>query len=123
MNPSSFKPIHPFTATALFVCGGLLIWAADFLVIYVIAAIACARGYATTSIIGIPFVGFIGSVVTLIAVIATAVIVHAAARKWRSHEQGASGFIYFLAATIGAIAIVAMVFNVLPAWLLATECG
>lgn len=123
MKTSSLNGTHPFTATAVYMCGGLLIWAADFLLIYVIAAVACAKGYATNVVAGVPFVAFVSTAVTAVAVVATVWLVRTAVRQLRAQGEQASRFIYFLAASLGGMALLAIFFNVLPAWLLATECG
>lgn len=115
---------HRFAPTALFVCGGLLIWAADFLFVYVAAAIVCSR-YAQLTLAGMPLVMVITLGSTVLACAATLALMWFAARRARGDgEAGASvRFIYFLASAIGALALVAIVFNALPGLLLATDCG
>ncbi|MFO7304083.1 MAG: hypothetical protein C0P74_001080 [Gammaproteobacteria bacterium] len=113
-----------FLPTTLFICAGLLFWAADFLATYVIAALACARGFALSSVVNIPFVAFVGSVLTVVAGSGTLVIVLISARRLQGTELDTSArFIYFLASTMGVIGLVAIAFNALPAWLLANECA
>lgn len=116
---------HRFTPTALFVCGGLLIWAADFMIIYVVAAIACARDFAAITIAGLPFVAAFGTALTAGAVAATVLLMGVATRRLRAQGQSEQSvrFIYFLAGAIGGLSLIAILFNALPAWLLATECG
>lgn len=114
--------VHPFTLTTVFICGGLLIWAADFLLVYVIAAVACAKGFAMNSIAGMPFVAFVSTVITVVATFSTVLLLRFAIRKLRAQTQEANRFIYTLTASIAGMATLAMFFNVLPAWLLATEC-
>ena len=123
MKMPSLNGAHPFTATTVFMCGGLLIWAADFLAVYVIAAIACAKGFASSTVLGVPFVAFVATVVTLLAVAATVWLVRVAVGQLRAQGERGSRFIYFLAASLGGMALLAIFFNVLPAWLLASECG
>jgi hypothetical protein len=122
----SAKPdaVHHFTPTTLFICGGLLIWAADFLIVYVVAAIACAKGFAAWTIVGLPFVAFVGTATTLLAGIGTGLLMRAAIRRLRAAGESDASvrFIYCLAGSIGALAAIAIFFNALPAWLLATEC-
>ncbi len=114
-----------FTPPALFMCGGILIWASNFLAIYVIAAIACAKGWAALTIGGMPFVAFIGTVLTIVAGAGTAFVLRAGLKRLRANGQldESVRFIYFLAAAIGMLALVAILYNALPAWFLATECG
>jgi hypothetical protein len=125
MNGEAPSEGRRFTPTALFVCGGTLIWASDFLAIYVIAAIACARGWAALTIAGMPFVAFVGTVLTLAAGAGTIAVLRAGLKRLRSIERvdEPARFIYFLAAAIGMLALVAILYGALPAWLLATECG
>ena len=114
-----------FTPTALFICGGTLIWASDFLAMYVIAAIACAKGWAALTIAGMPFVAFVGTVLTLAAGAGTIGVLRAGLKRLRENGRldESVRFIYFLAAAIGVLALVAILYNALPAWFLATECG
>lgn len=114
--------VHPFTLTTLFICGGLLIWAADFVLVYVVAAIACAKGHATDTIAGIPFVAFVATVITIVAIAATLLLLRTAIRRLRAQTQEANRFIYTLTMSIAGMATLAMFFNVVPAWLLAMEC-
>jgi hypothetical protein len=123
MSEPATNSTRRFTPTALFLCGGLLIWATDFLIVYVLAAIACAKPHIGGSFAGIPFVALVGTAVTLIAAVATVILVRIALRRLRAEGRTPSGFIYFLTTSIGAIALLAMFFNVLPAWLLAAECS
>ena len=92
------------------------------MLIYVIAAIACAKGFVTGTIAGMPFVAFVATVITLIAIAATVLLLRIAIRKLRAQTQEANRFIYTLTASIAGMAAFAMFFNVLPAWLLAGEC-
>lgn len=125
MNVEAPAEGRRFTPTALFVCGGTLIWAGDFLAVYVIAAIVCAKGWAGLTIAGIPIVAFMGTVLTMAAVAGTIAILHAGLKRLRANGQldPSVRFIYFLAAGIGMLALVAIFYNALPAWFLATECG
>jgi hypothetical protein len=115
---------HRFTRTALFICGGLLIWAVHFLFVYVAAAIICAR-YAGATLGGIPFVTFLTGSATVLACAAALILIWFALRRARadSDTDASVRFIYFLTSAIGALALVAIVFSAIPGLLLATECG
>lgn len=117
--------IHRFTPTALFICGGMLIWATDFLALYVIAAIACAKGFASITLAGLPIVAFIGTMLTVCAVVGTIVLLRVGLRRLARNGQldDSRRFIYFLVSAIGMLALIAILYNALPAWWLATECG
>lgn len=114
-----------FTPTVLFMCGGLLIWALDFVIVYVAAALVCAQQQAHATVLGIPVVTFIGIVASVLACAATAVIMWIAAQRLRNEPSaGASTrFINFIAIAVGAMALFAIVLNALPALLLAFDCS
>lgn len=113
---------HPFTRTTFLITGGLLVWIADFAFVYVFAAVACARGFADVSWIGVPIV----TLITLLAsAIAGAVTVLVVRRGYRLQRDGAadehSRFIGFVTLASGGIALIALVLLVLPA-LLVSAC-
>lgn len=114
-----------FTPVALFICGSLLIWAGDFLAAYVIAALACAKGWIELTVVGVPLVAFVGTVLTLAACLGTIAILRFAVKRLQASGQldASMRFIYFLAAALGMLALIAILYTALPAWLLATECG
>jgi hypothetical protein len=115
---------HRFTPIAIFICAGLLIWAGDFLIIYVVAAVACAKGYAETIIFGIPLVAFVGTAITIAAGGATWAVLQIAISRLRKYPEAdaSARFIYFLAGAVATLGLLAILFNALPAWLLATQC-
>jgi hypothetical protein len=43
---------HRFASTTFLITGGLLVWMADFVFVYVFVAVACARGFADIVILG-----------------------------------------------------------------------
>lgn len=116
--------IHRFTPTALFICGGMLIWATDFIALYVIAAVACAKGFASLTLAGMPFMVFVGTLLTLAAWAGTIVLLRLGSKRLDENGRldASQRFIYFLVAAIGMLALIAILYNALPAWLLATEC-
>lgn len=107
---------HPFTSTTFLILGGLLVWMADFVLVYVFAALACARGFADVSWFGIPIVV---SMTVLMSLIAGAVTVLLIRRGYRlQNEVGtdeSSRFIGFVALAGGGIALIALVMLVIPA--------
>jgi hypothetical protein len=114
-----------FPRVALATFAGLLIWAADFLFIYVFAAVACARGYAGVTVLGIGIVPLASTVSTLIAAAASAAIVFAGRREARPvKNENASdpNFLRGLAAIAALLALIAIVFTGLPGLMLRT-CG
>jgi hypothetical protein len=113
---------HRFTATAFLVAGGLVVWIADFVVVYVFAALACARGFADASLLGLPIVTAATLILTLIAGVITVWIGH---RGYRWHSNAKldehTRFIGFVTFAAGMLALVALVLLVMPA-LLTSAC-
>ena len=111
-----------FPRTALFTAAGLLIWAADFLFIYVFAAVACARGYANATVLGAGIVPLASFVATVFALAATGAIIAAGARRAGRTGSGNGAFLGSLAAIAALVALIAIVFTALPGLMLRT-CG
>jgi hypothetical protein len=113
-----------FPRTALFIASGLLVWAADFLFIYVFAAVACARGFADATVADMGIVPFASTIATLGAAGATFAIVARCRREMRPAAADAAngGFIAGVAAVASLLALIAVVFTGLPALLLGS-CG
>lgn len=115
---------HRFAPTAFFIWSGLLVWAADFLLVYVFAALACARGFAHLQIAGFSIVPFVTTLVSIVALLATAALMWPALRRARngpSSDQH-SQFILFLAIALSALALIAIVWTGLPPLLLRVGC-
>lgn len=107
---------HPFTRTAFSIFGGLLVWMADFVAVYVFAAVACARGFADVRWFGMPIVTLLTLLASLLAAAATVLIVRRGYRLQRDvaiDEQ--SRFIGFVTWASGGIALIALLLLVLPA--------
>ena len=96
-----------FVRSALFATGGLLIWAADFLFVYVFAALACERGFAHA-------VPWVSSVTAVVAAAACVVMLVAGLQ--------AKSFIGRLAANVAGLALLAIAFIALPGVLLPRAC-
>ncbi len=98
---------------------GLLIWSAQFTVIYGVTAIACARGYEEATVFG---AGLVPSAVVAATLIALAldglVLVHARSRSLAlASEQAAPAdpFLAHLTYLISGLSLVAIAWNGLPA--------
>lgn len=111
-----------FPRTALFTAAGLLIWAADFLFIYIFAAIACARGYADLTVFGAGIVPLASFVATVIALVATGLVIRAGARRAGAGGASSGAFLGGVAAIAALLALIAILFTGLPVLLLRT-CG
>ena len=98
------------------ILGGLLVWIADFAFVYVFAAVACARGFADVSWFGVPIVTLMTLLASLLAGVATLLVVR---QGYRLQRDGAtdehSRFIGFVTLASGGIALIALVLLVLPA--------
>jgi hypothetical protein len=113
-----------FPRTALFIAAGLLIWAADFLFIYIFAAVACARGYADATVLGLGIVPLASGLATLIAGAASlAIITRGRGEIGPANEESANGgFLAGLAGIAALFALIAIIFTGVPGLLLRT-CG
>ena len=69
-----------FVAKLVFLCGGLLIWAAHFGAVYAVNGVACARGLDRLTVLGFGAVPAIVAVATGLAVLACGAILAAALR-------------------------------------------
>jgi hypothetical protein len=110
---------HRFGATAFTIVGGLLIWLADFLFIYVFAALACAQGFATATLAGLRVVPLAAMFASLLAVAATSVLVQRVRRNMQSADEQ-ERFIGFVALATSAIALIALILLALPPLFVAT---
>lgn len=95
-----------FFPTALRIAAGAIVWALHFTVLYGFAALACARGFAGA----VPWVSGAASVLALTAV---ALILA------RSHPHRGE-FESWLAFSIAALALVAIVFETVAVFLVRT---
>ncbi|MDQ3774676.1 MAG: hypothetical protein M3461_10060 [Pseudomonadota bacterium] len=110
-----------FAPTLFFISAGLLIWGADFLFIYVFAALACARGFDDAILFGIGVVPLAVGVATAIASAMTGAVLISAVR---GAEQGpsTSRFLQRLTLGLAVLALVAIAWNGLPALLVHRTC-
>ena len=106
---------RPFTSTIFLLAGGLLVWLADFAFVYVFAAVACARGFADSSIVGLPLVPAVATLASLGAGLVTVWLLR---RGYRLHHDTAldehDSFIGFVALATCVIALVALLMLILP---------
>lgn len=116
-----------FPRTTLTVTAGLLIWATDFLFIYVFAALACARGFAHTTVLGFDIVPFMSTLATAAAAASIALIVAGArravvARAASVEDTPASAFLGRLAMIVAMLALIAIALTGLPGLLVRGSC-
>ncbi len=110
-----------FTPTILYLTGGLIIWGARFLAAYIFTAIACARGWADASLGGLGIVPAVVSLLTLAAAAGCVAILLSALPHLRraSPDTGDnSHFIHYVAATMAALGLLAVVWETLPVFMI-----
>lgn len=113
-----------FTPTTFLLWSGLLIWAADFLLIYVIEAIACAKGFADVVILGLGVIPLATLFCSVAAAVATTVVVRRCVRQMRASQSDERvQFTLFITAATGGLALVAIAWTALPGLLLRTGCA
>jgi hypothetical protein len=94
---------------------GLLIWIADFGFIYVFAAVACARRFTDVQFAGVSIVPLVTTAVTMLSAAVTAVLVRFAIKRRSNSGLDEHGrFLYFVVLATSGIAIVAMLWLLLP---------
>jgi hypothetical protein len=115
---------HPFAATTLFIWSSLLIWIADFLFVYVLAALACARGFVHVELFGIGIVPLLTTSSTVLAGLATGGVMLVAAGRVRREEAADPNTQFIRSVTLGASALVlvALVWLALPPLIAQARC-
>jgi len=104
---------------------GFYAWTAQFMVVYGVTALACARGFADASLLGLSVVPLIIAAATALALAVTGVSLGAAfARRRRTAAEApaADRFLIHLALVIGGLSLVAIAWTGLPA-LLVPACA
>lgn len=109
-----------FLRTALFVMAGLLIWSVDFAFTYVFAAVACARGFAGRSVLGMGIVPFAIVAATIVCAAAAGAVLWRALHGYRQARRASTAdteqFLLFTAFTVAALSLLAILWNGLAAW-------
>ena len=115
---------HRFASTTLFIWSSLLIWMADFLFVYVFAALACARRFVHLELFGVGIVPFATTTSTVLAALATGSVVWIAAGRVRREEAADPNtqFIRSVALGAGALVLVALVWLALPPLIAQARC-
>jgi hypothetical protein len=97
---------------------GLIAWAVQFALVYGIAAVACARGLADASVLGLGIVPAAVAGVTLMALAATGLVLAqalAAARRGSREAPPTDRFLNRSTLLIGGLSLVAIAWTGLPA--------
>ncbi len=93
----------------LWMAGGAIIWAAHFMAVYGYTAIVCARGLAQS--LGAGAIAWTITLMTALAAVAAAALLRSAVR------QGARDFHHWMRAAVAGLALLAIVLQTLPAWM------
>lgn len=117
MNPRNSRR---FTPTSLFMTGGLLAWMTAFLIMYVLAAVACARRFTHVELLGWPIVPLMSVLVTLSASAVTALLLRAAYRRYRQTPAEHERFIQFVTLATNALLLVTLLWIGAPPLLIQT---
>lgn len=112
---------RPRLPALLLMLGGAVLWAVHFLVVYGIAAVACARGFAAATWSGIAIVPALLAVATALALAGAALLGQRGAAAM--HAAAAAGdrsrrFAGFVAAGLAALALLAIAYEALPVLML-----
>jgi len=110
-----------FSGIVFTLTGGLLIWAAAFLGAYVFASVACARGFANAAVLGIAIVPA-GVGVASFAALAGIGAVTANILRRSSRANDASPAIRDVALIVCLLGATGIVWNALPAFIVAARC-
>ena len=102
--------------TLFMLTGGVLIWAAAFLAAYAFSAVACARGFADATVLGLEIVLAVAGLASLAAFAGIAVV---AAVAQRSSVPPALRHVALVVCLIGTAGVL---WNALPIVLVAARC-
>ena len=109
--------VEPRIATTFFtLAGGVLAWAAAFLASYVTAALACARGFADTTVLGLEIVPLAVGVASFAALAGIAGV----AAKARAGAMDAA--LREVALIVCLVGVAGVLWNALPALLVGARC-
>lgn len=100
---------------------GFLIWAAHLLIVYVVEALACARGFADLRLLGLGVVPLTTAVATAAAVLAVGAILLATARPGGGGPDrfSAAPFLRRLTAIVAGLSLVGILWDALPVLMVA----
>ena len=116
---------HRFAPTTFFIWSGLLIYALDFLFVYVFVAIACAKRLTHAQWLGMPLIPVATTVSGVVAAAAIGAVMWMAVRRNREEADADehTRFIRFLAIAGGGFSLLALLWLTLPPLLLSSGCA
>ena len=112
-----------FAPTVFLVVSGLAIWLTDFMLIYVVAAVLCARGGGSLQVFGAPAIAAITLCVSALAAASTLIVAHRAWGRARTASDERARFTLFQAAALSGLALIAIAWTAAPALLLPPGCS
>jgi hypothetical protein len=106
---------HTFLTTTFLIVGALLAWMGAFVLVYVFAALACAKQFAHIHILGVPIVPVVSSITCILTAALTVALLRRGLLLFRDQAADEHDrFIGFVALATSAIAIFALVLLALP---------
>jgi hypothetical protein len=116
-------PAAVFTRTFFYMLGGLIFWGGRFLAVYSFTAVACSRGWSDDSVVGIGVVPLGVGFFTLIAIVGCGALLAWAYARVRAtfpdpDAEENTRFVHYIAATVAALSLLAVVWETLPVFIL-----
>ena len=107
-----------FISKTFFLFGGLLIWATHFMFVYSATAVACARGLADITVLGVGLIPLTVILATVLALLATGWLLYAAL-TWGGPLRGeprdpGNVFVRQITLALTLLSMIAIVLSALP---------
>jgi hypothetical protein len=110
-----------FIPTVAYLLGGMIVWAGAFAGAYAATAYVCARRLGDATVLGIGVLPFSVGLITLVALVATAIIAIVACRRWpEPGDPDLPSFVQSLTLFVALMAILGIMWNAVPALFFAT---
>ncbi|NNM75195.1 hypothetical protein [Enterovirga aerilata] len=110
---------HRPTLRLLEATGGFLAWGAQFAILYMAVSVACARGWGSAKLLGLPALPAVIVLSTLAALAAAAALLLLGLKRRKDTGLTASqDFLNNVTILVSALSLVAIVYNALPGLLL-----
>lgn len=110
------------TIQVLLMLGGFLAWAVQFTVIYAVTSTLCGRGWADTTVLGLPIIPVTIVVTTLLMVAAAGIFLFISLRIYRQVRDEpvtpADLFMNQASVLINGFSLVVLIWHAVPAFIL-----
>lgn len=115
------------TSKAFLLFGGLLIWAAHFMLVYSVNAVVCARGLQDLRVLGAGLIPFTVAIATLVALAAASRLLWVGSGwlgplRGEPHDDRASAFLRQVSIALALLSMVAIFLTALPSFVV-VPCG